>query len=682
MAIWVGRYAMVGGEVREHGPWLVDRERRREDETVRLIVLAEPLDERSGEFCAEVAEAVAALFGREALSLTGGLLRSLQQAHTNLAEWNRRSLREHQVAVGLTCIAIREGVATIAQVGPGSVYVAGPEGLEKFVTDDLPAAAPLGGPEPVEPAFHAADLDKQQLLLLTSDVEGAIGAGAIGHSLAAGPERALAELFVRTRQLSDMTAVLIADLDIDEDEEPPPPIETWDEDEEVEGRRVILGEAPSVAPAPVEGTPSPVRRMAPAGPAPRERPSEERRPPSPMPQIRRPPRVVGHRAPGMPTGLPWRWLAGALAVLLALAAAVWLVVPGLLSEDREAQLTDALGRAEGFLSVAEGTVDPAQERQALTSALAAIEEARAIDAEDPRVAPLQAEAQSLVAVLDAVVEVADLREVITFEGRITAPLTPAAVVYGRGDLWMLDGERGRVFRIPEGGGDPTEVYRTGERYEETEAREPLAITWESTSGRLLVLDTARTLFAIDPEAPQPTVLTLRDAEEMTSVGAMAAYVGNLYILDAEAGEVWRYLQAGNGFDSERSGLLGGIDLAGASALGVDGDIYVLDEGVLRRFRLAQEQEPLLRGIDTPPESAAGLVEDAARGRIYIADRGNERVVAGNREGPFLAQFLHPEFLDLRGITLSADGSTAYVLTGSGIYAFDPLQEPPAAAAQP
>src|SRR5690606_20507081 len=140
-------------------------------------------------------------------------------------EWNRRSLREHQVAVGLTCVAIREGSATIAQGGPGSVYVAGPEGLEKVVTDALPAAAPLGGPEPVEPAFRAVDLADRQLLLLTSDVEGAVGATAIGHSLAAGPERALAELFVRTRQLSDMTAVLIADLDIDEEEEPPPPIE-------------------------------------------------------------------------------------------------------------------------------------------------------------------------------------------------------------------------------------------------------------------------------------------------------------------------------------------------------------------------------------------------------------------------------------------------------------------------
>ena len=122
---------MVDGQVREHGPWLVDRQREREDETTRLLVLVEPVDHRSAEFCSEVAEAVAALFARESLSITGGLLRALQQAHTNLAEWNRRSLREHRVAVGVTCVVIRDGEATIAQVGPSAAYLSGARGVTR-----------------------------------------------------------------------------------------------------------------------------------------------------------------------------------------------------------------------------------------------------------------------------------------------------------------------------------------------------------------------------------------------------------------------------------------------------------------------------------------------------------------------------------------------------------------------
>ena len=73
MSIWVGRYSIVGGEVREHGPWLVDRLRTRDDERVRILVLAEPVDERSGEFCAEVAAAVAGAVGRQQVGMASVL---------------------------------------------------------------------------------------------------------------------------------------------------------------------------------------------------------------------------------------------------------------------------------------------------------------------------------------------------------------------------------------------------------------------------------------------------------------------------------------------------------------------------------------------------------------------------------------------------------------------------------
>src|SRR5690606_39003303 len=133
-----------------HGPWLVERRRVSDDEAVRLVVLAEPVDERSAEFCHDVADAVAALFRRESLSITGGLLRALRQAHANLAEWNRRSLREHRVAVGVTAVAIRDGVATVAQVGPGAVYVHETGGEVRRLVPEAPATEPLGGDEPIE----------------------------------------------------------------------------------------------------------------------------------------------------------------------------------------------------------------------------------------------------------------------------------------------------------------------------------------------------------------------------------------------------------------------------------------------------------------------------------------------------------------------------------------------------
>lgn len=663
MGIWVGRYAIVGGEVREHGPWLVERQCPRDDDPVRLLVLAEPVDERSSEFCHQVADAVVDLFCRESLSMTGGLLRALRQAHANLAEWNRRSLREHRVAVGITCVAIREHEATVAQVGPGVVYVAGPAGPQRLSTADPAeeaAALPVGGSQPVQPLFHSFAVPPHQLLLLTESAERVLSPTAIAQTLAAGPERALADLFVRTRELDDVTAVLVAELDgapSAEDIAPvglggigPPP-------EPVRGGSVDSG-----------GRATPERSL----PA--------------LPSLRRP-RVAGRgRASEGVARLPWRAIALAAALLVVAVAFGRFVLPPLLNEDRAARLEEAVAAAELHLTSSAAEEDAASRRTEIELALSEIARARSVEPSDPRVADLDARAGIMLSLLDAVVDLDRLRLVIEFQGTLTAPLRPAGLHAGGGALWLVDGERGRLFWVDASAGNgraPVEIYRSGESYGGATARDPLAITWDGASGRLLLIDAARTLFAIAsptaaraaaPAASEPRLLPLRDVAEIDSVAAVTTYAGNLYLLDPRGGEVWRYMPAGDGYDSERSGLLGGAEIGGAGALLVDGDIFLLQEQRLRRFRLGEELAPLLQGVDRPLQSPAGVVEDVARGRLYVADRGGRRVVVSDRDGDFVEQFRHPQFFDLRGLALSDDGAELYVLTGDGIYAFDPLRQ--------
>ena len=655
MSIWVGRYAMVAGEVREHGPWLVERRRAHDDQPVRLLVLADPVDERSAEFCHEVADAVSALFGREQLSVTGGLLRALRQAHANLAEWNRRSLREHRVAVGVTCVAIVGSTATLALVGPGAVYVREAGGVQRLTTAGEPAAHPLGGEEPVEPLFRSVTLDEgRQLLLLSSDADAAVGSAAVVDALTAGPERALAGLFLHTRDLRDMTAILVAELDIDEQA-------ALALEVEVDFEQMHEPQRPGSVDS---GRPD-------SGPL-ADEPRRTRRGLRALPSLRRP--RVGGRATAAPSR--WRGLTLAAAVVIAAVVLGWLMLPSLLREDRAASLEEALVTAALQLGAAEGEDDPAARRDRLQLALTEAARARSIDADDPRVAELQARADAALAALDAVVEVERLERVIAFDGTITAPLRPQALVSGGGTLWLVDAELGRVFAIdPDpAGAPPLEVYRAGERYGGAVAREPLAISWEREPARLLVLDAARTLFSLTRETP-PQVLPLRGVEELGAPAAIAAYAGNLYILDPEGGEVWRYRPAGGGFDSERSGLLGGLEIAEALALAVDGDLFLLGPEGVRHFRLGDELLPLLRGVDRPPQSPAGIVEDPLRGRFYVADRGGRRILVSDRDGAFVRQYRHPDFFDLRGLALSAGGGLLYVLTGAGIDAFDPLLGP-------
>ncbi|MBT5775466.1 MAG: hypothetical protein HOH95_13950 [Dehalococcoidia bacterium] len=654
MGIWVGRYSMVAGEVREHGPWLVDQLRDRDDGHVRLLVLAEPADDRSGEFCGEVAEAVAALFAREALSVTGGLLRALRQAHYNLAEWNRRSLREHQVAVGLTCVAIRDGEATVAQVGPGIVYLVAGGEARRITTEGYPASVPLGGEQPIEPLFTTATLHEQHLLLVSSSVEREADEQAVVQSLSAGPERALADLFGRTRGIADLTAVLIADLDIAEDTPPANPSEEF-----VEGREVILDPVDS-------GSDHAGAERAATGVG-----WPERRRPVSLPEVRRATTVGRFRgAPPGPAIPRWAQLGAGLLVITALLFAAWTLLPGLLERDGASRVEDALLAAELQIEAAAASESPELKRQALETANTELERARTVEPDNLEVEAVAERVSALLAVLDAVVELDQLEPLIRFAGAITTPLEPAALVSGGGSLWLHDAEQGRVFRIDQQGQfEPVEVYRAGAEYAGLLAAAPIALNWDQAGERLLLIDAERQLWSIADAVPA-VPLVLRGVDQLGSVTSIAAYVSNLYILDAASGEVWRYLPAGDGYDSERSGLLGGIDLPEATGLAVDGDVYVLDGGTVRRFRQGEEQASLLIGIDRLPESPSGLTEDVIRALVYVADRGNHRIVVADRDGLFLRQYRHPDFDDLRAIALSADGETLYVLASDGITSFD------------
>ncbi|MSP21428.1 MAG: hypothetical protein EXR66_00115 [Dehalococcoidia bacterium] len=646
MGIWVGRYAIANGEVLEHGPWLVERRRVRDDDAIRLLVLAEPVDERSAEFAHEVADAIASLFRRESLSLTGGLLRALRQAHANLAEWNRRSLREHRVAVGITCVAIRDREATIAQLGPGTVFVRTGE-LVRPLERQPASRQPLGGTDAVEPDFTRIALEHNDLLLLTSNVAESIGIEAISAALQVGPERALADLFLATRNLEEMTAVLIANL---------PQIPDEDEDAPLDDGRGVPGLREQAAPVRVESSSDPQPRPYRAAPRLRQR-------------------TAGSRGILPAALLDWRRGAAGLGGLLLLIAIAWGTLPGLLREDREARFVQAAALTRAQLNSAAQEQDPERAREALTLAQAALAEARGLaPSGDARVAELERSAAELAASLDRVTQVSDLRTVLAFQGAISAPLQ-GSLLAGANLLWIVDRGRGRVSVFdPAGAAPPREVYRSGDRYDGLVARDPMTTAWDQQGSRLLVLDAERALWGVTAGAP-PARLTLRGTADLRSTTAITSYAGNLYVLDGRANEVWRYIPAGTGYDSERTALLGGGTFTDARALLVDGDVFVLDGPAVRHFRLSAELPALLRGIDRAPAAPVAIAEDVQRSRFYVADPEARRVVVSDRGGAFTGQLRHPAFFDLKSIALPAEGGTMYVLTSNGVYAFDPLATP-------
>ncbi len=223
--LWVGQFGIVDGEAQEESPWVgvfPESGRGRTDksggETADLFVVVEPALPGSEEYCRDLAEAIGKQFRAQRLSLTGGILRAVKAAHENLRDWNRRSLKQHRVAAGVSCLALRGGDAPgweayLGQVAPAAAVLF-QDGSLKRLEPSLPdAVEPLGLEEEFWPDLSRYELrDGDRMLLLSTGLAAALSDDELAEALRPPPEETLPLIYRKGKEMPNCAALLIAAL--------------------------------------------------------------------------------------------------------------------------------------------------------------------------------------------------------------------------------------------------------------------------------------------------------------------------------------------------------------------------------------------------------------------------------------------------------------------------------------
>jgi sugar lactone lactonase YvrE len=682
---WIGRYSIVDGRVQEEGPWMGAFVRQRPDEvTDELYVIVEPALPGSEQFCGQLVEVVGRLFRQDTLSLTGAVIRSLRAAHEHLREWNQRSLREHRVASGAACLAVQGTQAYVSLVGPSLAYVFQNGTLTRLVPAERDPEDALGLADELYPDLHRVPLTPgARVVICSTRLDRLVDEATLSGILA--QDEPLPDLYRLTKDEPDFSLVMLACY-----EEPDPePVAVPEETAAPSPPRPISGareprprpageRASRLPPLPHEGAQIPL--APPPAPTHREVEAFASEHPPGVDVTRPVVRLRGEGSAGMfrrrtgPSGglrVPLPLVALALVVGLA-AIVAYCALPGSVEESRQQRLEAVLIHARGALYLASQETDPGEKRRWLEEASRAIADAAAIDPADDLVITTQGQIRAAVEALDAVTDLGTLPPLVDLRATVAGDLSSARLEAGGQAAFFLDTASGRVIEasLAPGGAAPRVALREGDEVAGARAARVERIAWAPDAGVLLALDAGRRLYAIPPGG-QPRPLALRDAAEWRSAGAIATYDGNLYVLDPAGGAVWRYVPTEGGFDSERQSVVAAADLADASDLAAAGDVYLLDGGRVRRFNTGQELAFPLSGIDRPLSSPAGLAVDLARSEVYIADRGNRRIVVASLDGVFLRQLTSPSFTDLRDVAVDPQGRL-FVLNG------DALLELPAA----
>lgn len=667
-----GHFNIVGGVVREDGPYVGVIEDRTPAETLAdLYAVIEPARPGSEVFCPELLHLIAGQFGRPQYSLTGNLLQSLRAAQEHLRAWNKTAPPERQAAVGASCLAVSGAAAYLAQLGPAVAYLRHDGHLRRFEPLEPEAQAPLGTTIACSPCFNRFELSQgDTLLLVTSRFANLIDDETADLVLSLPAGEALPEIYKAARRETEFSALYLAvtgelrQLLEDSSGEGLPSTDGSGRNRRGPGGQYDAGRAlsgSSNAPAPTRG---PYARALGETDRHAKTPEQARRA-----QRRQLERLTDRRSLSLPRPALYT-----VAAVLALTLAGWLGLPRLLQAGREDRYTTLLHDAQRAQQLAEAAPDPAQKRSDLETVQADLVEARTLRPQAPELVTLQAQVQSGLQALDqvrplpAVTTVADL-QTTAVAARSVTELAAGAQVY------VLDNGSGKVF----GFGGSTQaapanaVFESGKLVEGIQTGRAVHIVTQQAPGGqaalLYILDSNRRLFSLD-DGGTLRAIGLANTADWKSVNGMAFGGQDLYILDSAGNQVWRYSATDGGFLNPPAPMLSKADIHDAAQISVAGDIYLSTvNGRLLRSRDGRPEEVKLSGIDHALVAPQPPVLDGTSGVKYVGDAGNQRIVAADANDVYRFQYKGAALQSLRAIALDPKSGLLYALSEQTLIAF-------------
>ena len=382
----------------------------------------------------------------------------------------------------------------------------------------------------------------------------------------------------------------------------------------------------------------------------------------PDPSASRPELESQRRRRGPPLRTTLIALFGMLLALAGISAA--LVAPTLLSRDDE-QFSERLESARQGLAAAALGVDVPSSRGALRMALGDVNLALEDKPLDQQALDLRVEIEAALAELDLLFVPAGFETLVDL-GRFGPSIAVGAIYQASDRLFALDDAGGRVFVISPSG-VASVIFSEGTSLTADSQRRtarPLSLALDGAA--LWVLDSNGQLFRLDEAGA--LLVGVPEVERLGSLDAIAVGGDGLWLLDARGGAVWRFPRAAD------DGLLGSpqrmtprTDLSAAIEIAVaprqDGSVAIfvaLADGRLRRFIDGEERPLTLEGLDRDPMVPASLGVGGSSGLLYLADRGNHRVLVLGPDGALSRQIAAEQLRGLRGVAVDeARGQITY-----------------------
>ena len=340
--------------------------------------------------------------------------------------------------------------------------------------------------------------------------------------------------------------------------------------------------------------------------------------------------------------------------------------------------------------------DPNQAKDLLTDAYQQLVAAEGFNVSAGVIDPLRKQAVAGLDRLYGVVPVASTTLFTFTPAEGGDPIDLRALVKGPdGAPYVIDRSTKTVFRVDLKAKKATVVARSGQKLDGATFATPRFLAVGGPD--LLILDSKNVLWRWRPSnaSGKGTIKRIKVngapswGDDVTAIGTFLKDADrglyNLYVVDPSEQQIRAYSPAfdGSGFPAAPSPWLATArTVEGMTALYIDGDLFVTEDGTLERFTSGKDNgwkadapdDSLLR--PAPKYSLVVGGTDSRKGVVYAYDKPNGRIVAIDKaNGDYTAQYRPagngPDWADVRAIAVTAgveDGPALLVwLSKDGVH---------------
>lgn len=146
--------------------------------------------------------------------------------------------------------------------------------------------------------------------------------------------------------------------------------------------------------------------------------------------------------------------------------------------------------------------------------------------------------------------------------------------------------------------------------------------------------------------------------------------GNVYVLDKNSGQIYRYQSSGNGFSEKQNWLTSGVttNLADTLQTAIDGSVYVLfPNSKILKFSQGNPQTFSLRGMVPDIGNTNAISAGPDNQYIYLLDTSGKRVVVVDKRGTYKAQYRSESIGNAKNIVADEKTGKIILLTGDKLY---------------